>query len=202
MAGMTADELDVREVPKLQRHPLIFDRFATLPDQGAFVLVNSHDPKHLRDEFERDHRDAFTWDYLEEGPAAWRVRIGRRSVSDVPYVLCNAFAVAENGATTVGAGALWKLEMSDRHLDANIVRMLPEGRTETHFGPDLDVLLFVLAGAGDLITEVTRVQLVAGDIAWLPRRSQRSFVAGSVGMSFLTAHSRRPALSIGASPTS
>lgn len=57
---MTLDELDVREVPKAQRHPLIFDRFAALPDQGAFVLVNSHDPKHLRDEFERDHRETAT----------------------------------------------------------------------------------------------------------------------------------------------
>lgn len=199
---MTLDELDVREVPKAQRHPLIFDRFAALPDQGAFVLVNSHDPKHLRDEFERDHRDAFTWDYLDDGPAVWRIRIGRRSVSDVPYVLCNAFAVAENGATTEGAGALWKLEMSDRHLDANIVRLLPDGQVEKNFGPDLDVLLFVVAGGGDLITDVTRVQLVAGDLAWLPRRSQRSLVAGSVGMSFLTAHSRRPALSIGASAPS
>ena len=82
-------------------------------------------------------------------------------MSDVPYVLCNAFAVAENGATTEGAGALWKLEMSDRHLDANIVRLLPDGQVEKNFGPDLDVLLFVVAGGGDLITDVTRVQLVA-----------------------------------------
>jgi uncharacterized protein (DUF2249 family) len=56
-SGARTRELDVRQVPKPQRHPLIFDRFAALPPAGSFVLVDSHDPKHLRQKFDRPSRD-------------------------------------------------------------------------------------------------------------------------------------------------
>jgi uncharacterized protein (DUF2249 family) len=39
------------------------------------VLVNDHDPKPLRYQFEARH--VGTSDYLESGPKVWRVRIGR-----------------------------------------------------------------------------------------------------------------------------
>jgi uncharacterized protein (DUF2249 family) len=41
------------------------------------VLVNDHDPKPLRYQFEAEHAGEFTWEYLESGPEVWRVRIGR-----------------------------------------------------------------------------------------------------------------------------
>jgi uncharacterized protein (DUF2249 family) len=41
------------------------------------VLVNDHDPKPLRYQFEAQHGASYTWDYLESGPQVWRVRIGR-----------------------------------------------------------------------------------------------------------------------------
>jgi uncharacterized protein (DUF2249 family) len=44
---------------------------------GGFVLVNDHDPKPLYYQFAAEHPDQFTWDYLEQGPEIWRVRIGR-----------------------------------------------------------------------------------------------------------------------------
>lgn len=71
------DEIDVREIPRGQRHPRIFARFARLAPGESFTLVNNHDPKHLRREFELAHPSAFTWDYVESGPELWRVRIGR-----------------------------------------------------------------------------------------------------------------------------
>jgi len=46
--------------------------------------VNDHDPKPLRYQFEAEHRDAFTWDYLERGPRVWRVRIGRAPLEVMP----------------------------------------------------------------------------------------------------------------------
>ena len=58
------EELDVRKVPKPQRHPLIFARFHSLAVGESFVLVNSHDPKHLHEEFERDLGGAYEWTYL------------------------------------------------------------------------------------------------------------------------------------------
>lgn len=194
---MTVDELDVRHVPKPKRHPLIFDRFSSLASGEAFVLVNNHDPKHLRAEFERDHPRRYSWQYLETGPTAWRVRIGKSAGTEVPRVLCNAYATGGD-ADGDAAGALWKLEMAERHLDANLIRLHDGARIEPHLGPDLDVLVFVVAGSGELITSLGAVPLTCGDVAWLPRRAERSFHAGPAGLSYLTVHPRRPALQVSA----
>ncbi|WP_194904705.1 DUF2249 domain-containing protein [Catenulispora rubra] len=72
--------IDVREIPHGQRHPRIFARFARLAPGQDFVLVNNHDPKPLRREFDATHPGAFTWDYLESGPEQWRIRVGRAPV--------------------------------------------------------------------------------------------------------------------------
>ena len=69
--------LDVRSEPPIPRHELIFTSFDKLPVGDAFVLVNDHDPKPLYYQLEAEQTDKFTWEYLEEGPEAWRVQIGR-----------------------------------------------------------------------------------------------------------------------------
>jgi uncharacterized protein (DUF2249 family) len=76
------DVIDVREIPHGQRHPRIFTRFARLAPGESFTLVNNHDPKPLRREFQSTHPDAFTWEYVESGPEQWQIRIGRQKVSD------------------------------------------------------------------------------------------------------------------------
>ncbi|HEX5333863.1 MAG TPA: DUF2249 domain-containing protein [Cellulomonas sp.] len=69
--------VDVRtEIPRT-RHELIFSTFATLPAGTAFVLVNDHDPKPLYYQLAAENPGEFTWEYLDEGPEVWRVRIGR-----------------------------------------------------------------------------------------------------------------------------
>ncbi|MGH9046811.1 MAG: DUF2249 domain-containing protein [Acidimicrobiales bacterium] len=70
-------ELDVRSLPHGQRHDTIFAAYDALGDGHGFVLVNDHDPKPLRYQFEAQHDGEFSWDYLEAGPKLWRVRIGR-----------------------------------------------------------------------------------------------------------------------------
>ncbi|GEN81369.1 DUF2249 domain-containing protein [Actinotalea fermentans] len=73
--------LDVRtELPRT-RHQLIFSTFDGLADGGAFVLVNDHDPKPLFHQLSAEQPGRFTWDYLEQGPEVWQVRIGRVAVS-------------------------------------------------------------------------------------------------------------------------
>jgi uncharacterized protein (DUF2249 family) len=69
--------LDVRtEIPR-RRHELIFESFGKIAPGEAYVLVNDHDPKPLRYQFEAENAGEFSWEYLEEGPEVWRVRIGR-----------------------------------------------------------------------------------------------------------------------------
>ncbi len=188
-------ELDVRDVPKPERHPLIFDRFAALPVGNSFTLVNSHDPKHLRQEFERDQPGTYSWEYHERGPV-WRIEVTRLESADLPRVLVNTAALLNDNVTEDAAGAVWKLEVSQRQLDANVIHLAPEAAIQTHTGPDLDVMLHVLDGGGELTTVAGTRLLGSGDLVWLPRRSQRSIHAGLDGLSYLSVHPRRPALSI------
>lgn len=77
-------QLDVRSEPPARRHKLILGTFHALTPGTGFVLVNDHDPKPLYYQFAAEHQGEFSWQYLEEGPETWRVRIGRTTKSDVP----------------------------------------------------------------------------------------------------------------------
>jgi len=70
-------ELDVRELRPAQRHEAIFHAYIDLAPGTGFVLVNDHDPKPLRYQFEAQCAGDYSWDYLEAGPKVWRVRVGR-----------------------------------------------------------------------------------------------------------------------------
>ena len=73
--------IDVRNIVPRDRHPLIFDTFDSLAPGESFMLVNDHDPKPLYYQFQAERTDQFSWDYQEEGPMVWRVRIGRNGQS-------------------------------------------------------------------------------------------------------------------------
>jgi uncharacterized protein (DUF2249 family) len=73
--------LDVRVVPPPEKHPAIFRTFAALSQGESFVLVNDHDPKPLHGQFEAHFEGRFDWEYLERGPAVWKVEISRRKLS-------------------------------------------------------------------------------------------------------------------------
>jgi uncharacterized protein (DUF2249 family) len=71
--------IDVRTIVPRERHPLIFGTYNKLTDGESFELVNDHDPKPLYYQFAAEHEGRFTWEYLEQGPETWRVRIGKKS---------------------------------------------------------------------------------------------------------------------------
>lgn len=70
--------IDVREIVPRERHPLIFRTFDMLEPGTAFLLVNDHDPKPLYYQFSIEREDQFDWEYLEQGPEVWQVRICKR----------------------------------------------------------------------------------------------------------------------------
>jgi uncharacterized protein (DUF2249 family) len=73
-------ELDVRPLAHGKRHESVFAAYNDLVPGDAFVLVDDHDPKSLRYQFEAQHQGGFSWEYLEAGPSDWRVRIGKVAV--------------------------------------------------------------------------------------------------------------------------
>ena len=76
--------VDVRTVAPRDRHPLIFRTFEALAPGETFLLVNDHDPKPLYYLFAAEQAGRFTWDYLEQGPEVWRVRVGRKEAPTSP----------------------------------------------------------------------------------------------------------------------
>lgn len=192
---MPVPELDVRPLPKPEKHPAIFRSYDALAVGESFVLVNNHDPKHLRAEFESDLPGSYGWDYLERGPE-WRIRISKLAATPLPRVVGDTATRPDADP----AGVQWKLQMRERDLDSNVVALAPGSGIDAHHGPDLDVLLVVLDGAGTLTTEAGPVDLYPGALVWLPKRSRRRFDAGGDGLRYLTVHRRRQALVLDAAP--
>ncbi|MCP9988691.1 hypothetical protein LUX01_20435 [Streptomyces sudanensis] len=97
-------------------------------------------------------------------------------------------------------GVLWKLAAPERQLDANLVRLAPGARVDVHVEPDLDVLVFVVDGSGELEADGGAEALEARCVVWLPRGARRGLAAGPRGLGYLTAHRRRPGMTIGRAP--
>ncbi len=190
-------ELDVRPLRKPDKHPAIFGAYAAVPPGESLVLVNDHDPRHLHDEFEVEHPGGYAWDYLARDPGAWRIWITKLASTPLPRVLADTTALSTAAGAT---GVIWKLRMRERDLDSNIIALSPGAIIDAHAGPEVDVLIHVLAGSGQLATELDALTLRTGSLTWLPRRSRRQFTAGPEGLKYLTVHQRRRALTLATAP--
>ncbi len=74
-------QIDVRTIAPVDRHALIFKTFEALKAGEAMQLVNDHRPSPLQAQFAERYAGAFAWDYLQDGPLLWQVKIDK--VSDV-----------------------------------------------------------------------------------------------------------------------
>ena len=75
--GPELPELDARTVPHAIRHATIFGALDAVGAGGGLVLVAPHDPLPLLEQLEGRAPGAFSVDYLERGPEAWRLRFTR-----------------------------------------------------------------------------------------------------------------------------
>lgn len=195
---MSEAELDARILPKPEKHKTIFATFAKLAAGESFVLLNDHEPEPLRQEFEREHPGSYGWEYLEKGRergALWRTRISRLSSTAVPWILTDTTTTGD-GVEPDPAGVVWKLEVASREIDADVTKLSAGQDTGMHVGPEIDALIHVLSGSGELTTELSTIELTAGALLWLPKRSRRQFVAGPDGLRYLTIHQKRQFLNL------
>lgn len=85
LAEIPADKIfDVRPIPCSVKHGQIFDRWGSLAVGDYFVLKNDHDPVPLRYQFEFEFKNAYSWDYLEQGPEVFQVKIGKTAAVVFP----------------------------------------------------------------------------------------------------------------------
>jgi quercetin dioxygenase-like cupin family protein len=91
---------------------------------------------------------------------------------------------------------VWKLDVQSREIDADVTSLSAGQDTGMHVGPEIDALIHVLSGSGRLTTELGTIELAAGALLWMPKRSRRQFVAGSDGLRYLTIHQKRQFLNL------
>ena len=67
--------LDVRPIQPREKHPAIFSTFDSLASGETLLLVNDHDPRPLYYQLNAERNGLFDWQYIEQGPAVWKVSI-------------------------------------------------------------------------------------------------------------------------------
>ena len=188
------ETIDVRTIPKPERHPLIIAAYKKLEVGSSLVLINDHEPLHLKTEMEDEFAEALGWEPLPQDEDGFRVRISKQAATPLPRVVAD---VGELGGAPELSGSVWQLQPQQRDLDANIIALAPGGEIREHVGPDLDVLIHILDGGGSLETELTTIVLKPGQIVWLPRRSRRHFRADdALGLRYFSVHQRKQGLTI------
>lgn len=79
--------LNVTLLEPRQKHPTIFRRFDELPEGESLIIHNDHDPKPLYYQLLGERGNTFTWEYLQEGPEWWDVRIAKRRSGEADETL-------------------------------------------------------------------------------------------------------------------
>ena len=73
----TEEALDLREVARPLRHPMVFAKFDDIPVGDSFLLINDHDPVPLNMQMERMRPGQLAWEYIVRGPDIFRIRVRR-----------------------------------------------------------------------------------------------------------------------------
>jgi quercetin dioxygenase-like cupin family protein len=89
------------------------------------------------------------------------------------------------------AGALWRLDGQD--LQANLVRLGPGHRIEPHRNDEVDVLMVIVSGRGELTLDGQVHQLAPIALVHLPRGMVRAIEAVDGPLAYLSVHRRRSA---------
>ena len=113
---------------------------------------------------------------------------------DQPALVTDLVDIEEVG------GAVWSLPHGG-DLDANLVRLAPSACIPEHVNRDVDVLVVVRSGGGQLVVDQATHHLTETTVALVPRDSARSIRAGDDGLDYLSIHRRREAMQVRRRPS-
>jgi uncharacterized protein (DUF2249 family) len=68
-------ELDLSSLIPPERHKLIFQNWDKLKAGETLKIINDHDPKPLYYYFQAEYTNQYEWEYEQEGPKDWAVKI-------------------------------------------------------------------------------------------------------------------------------
>jgi uncharacterized protein (DUF2249 family) len=63
--------LDLRNMPPIERHSKIFEMWNSLEEGETLKITNDHEPKPLYYHFEAEYKGQFEWNYSKQGPEDW-----------------------------------------------------------------------------------------------------------------------------------
>ena len=92
-------------------------------------------------------------------------------------------------------GAVWSLPPGG-DLNANLVKLGPGGRIDRHRNAEVDVVIVVVDGAGELIVNDEAHPLRPHVLAHIPKGAERQVNAGPAGLQYLSLHRARGGLQI------
>lgn len=78
MNATTENILNVTLLEPKQKHSTIFAEFDKLEAGQSLTIHNDHDPKPLYYQLLGERGNIFIWEYLEQGPQWWDVKISKR----------------------------------------------------------------------------------------------------------------------------
>ncbi|HLV39815.1 iron-sulfur cluster repair di-iron protein [Xanthomarina sp.] len=79
--------LNVTLLEPKHKHPTIFARYDALNEGESLTIHNDHDPKPLYYQLLGERGNVFTWEYLEEGPVWWKVKIRKNICGEIDETL-------------------------------------------------------------------------------------------------------------------
>ncbi|MGB3007275.1 MAG: iron-sulfur cluster repair di-iron protein [Chitinophagaceae bacterium] len=82
MQRVSENILNVTLLEPRLKHPTIFQHFDELAEGDSLTIHNDHDPKPLYYQLIAERGNVFTWEYLEQGPTWWKVKISKRLSSE------------------------------------------------------------------------------------------------------------------------
>jgi len=94
--------------------------------------------------------------------------------------------------TATHDGAIWSV--NSEQMNVNLMRLKTGATIPPHVNDELDVLLAVYEGEGELVVNESTVTLAAGIAVVVPRGLQRSLRCLRGPLVFLTVHRRRGGL--------
>lgn len=71
------ETIKVTEYPPHLKHKTIFETFNALNTGEVMLIVNDHDPKPLRFQFESMYKGEYNWEYIEQGPTTFQIAISK-----------------------------------------------------------------------------------------------------------------------------
>jgi regulator of cell morphogenesis and NO signaling len=82
MRTIAENILNVTLLEPTQKHPTIFVRFDELTEGKSLTIHNDHDPKPLYYQLLGERGNVFIWEYQDQGPERWIVKITKRITGD------------------------------------------------------------------------------------------------------------------------